>query len=72
MVIISLSCVPLADFKLFRGFGMDLSPKIEKEEVEKFGNKIPVLSEYDTALESHVKMRYLNKGTQQLFSFKCF
>ena len=29
---------------------MDLSPKIEEEEVEKFGSKIPVLSEYATAL----------------------
>ena len=51
---------------------MDLSPKIEEEEVEKFGSKIPVLSEYVTALESHVKLRYLNRGTQRLFSFKCF
>ena len=25
---------------------MDLSPKIEEEEVEKFGSKVPVLSEY--------------------------
>ena len=37
---------------------MDLSPKIEEEEVEKFGSKISVLSEYATALESHVKLRY--------------
>ena len=35
---------------------MDLSPKIEKEEVEKLGSKIPMLSEYATTLESHVKL----------------
>ena len=35
---------------------MDLSPKIEEEEIKKFSSKIPVLSEYATALESHVKL----------------
>ena len=29
---------------------MDLSPKIEKEELEKFGSKISVLSEYSLFL----------------------
>ena len=61
MVMTSLICVLLAGFKLLWRFGMDLSPKIEEKEVEKFGSKIPVLSEYATALESHVKLRYLKK-----------
>ena len=57
----SLFCVLLTGFELLWGFGMDLSLKIEEKEVEKFGSKIPVLSEYATALESHVKLRYLKK-----------
>ena len=40
---------------------MDLSPKIEEKEVEKLGSNIPMLSEYATALESRVKLRYLKK-----------
>ena len=40
--------------------GMDLSLKTEKE-VEKFGSKIPALSEYASAFESYVKLRYLKK-----------
>ena len=40
---------------------MDLSPKNEREEIEKFCSKIPVLSEYATVLESHVKLRYVKK-----------
>ena len=40
---------------------MDLSPKIEEEEIKKFSSKIPVLSEYAMALKSHVKLRYLKK-----------
>ena len=40
---------------------MDLSTKIEEEEIKKLSSKIPVLSEYGTALESHVKLRYLKK-----------
>ena len=58
---VSLLCVDLAFFELFCGFGMDLSPKIEAEEIKKFSCKIPVLSEYGTALESHVKLRCLKK-----------
>ena len=27
---------------------------------------------YATAFENHVKLRYLNRGTQRLFSLKCF
>ena len=60
MVMISVTCTLLTVFKLSWGFSMDLSPKIE-EEVEKLGSKIPVLSEYATALESHVKLRNLKK-----------
>ena len=40
---------------------MDFSPKNEREEIEKFCSKIPVLSEYATVLESHVKLRYVKK-----------
>ena len=40
---------------------MDLSPKIEEEEVEKLGSNILMLWEYATALESRVKLRYLKK-----------
>ena len=40
---------------------MDVSLKTEEEEVKKFGSKIPALSEYASALESHVKLRYLKK-----------
>ena len=40
---------------------MDLSPKNEKEEIERLCSKIPVFSEYATVLESHVKVRYLKK-----------
>ena len=40
---------------------MDLSTKIEEEEIKKLSSKIPVVSEYGTALESHVKLRYLKK-----------
>ena len=40
---------------------MDLSPKIEEEEIKKFSSKIPVLSEYALALESHVTLRYQKK-----------
>ena len=40
---------------------MDLSPKNKREEIEKFCSKIPVLSEYATVLESHVKLRYIKK-----------
>ena len=61
MVMLSLICVLLAVFKLFWGFGIDLSLKTEEEEVGKFGSKIPALSEYASALESHVKLRYLKK-----------
>ena len=39
MVMVSLICVLLAFFKLFRGFGMDLSLKTEEEEVGKFGTR---------------------------------
>ena len=35
---------------------MDLSPKNEKEEIEKLCSKIAVVSEYATVLESHVKL----------------
>ena len=56
MVMVSLICVLLAVFKLFWGFGMDVSLKTEEEEVKKFGSKIPALSEYASALESHVKL----------------
>ena len=48
---VSLLWVVLAFFELFCGFGMDLPRKIEEEEM-KFSSKIPVLSEYATALES--------------------
>ncbi|XP_068673794.1 uncharacterized protein [Montipora foliosa] len=58
---VSLFWVVLAFFELFCGCSMDLSPKIEEEEIKKFSSKIPVLSEYATALESHVKLRYLKK-----------
>ena len=61
MVMVSLICVLFAVFKLFWGFGMDLSLKTEEEEVGKFGSKIPALSEYASALESHVKLRYPKK-----------
>ena len=61
MVMVSLICVLLAVFKLFWGFGMDVSLKTEEEEVKKFGSKILALSEYASALESHVKLRYLKK-----------
>ena len=40
---------------------MDLSTKIEEEEIKKLSSKIPVVSEYGTALGSHVKLRYLKK-----------
>ena len=40
---------------------MDLSPKNEKEEIEKLCSKIAVVSEYATVLESHVKLWYLKK-----------
>ena len=40
---------------------MDLSTKIEEEEIKKLSSKIPVVSEYGTALERHVKLRYLKK-----------
>ena len=40
---------------------MDLSPENEKDETEKLWSKIPVLSEYATVLESHVKLRCLKK-----------
>ena len=40
---------------------MDLSTKIEEEEIKKLSSKIPVLSEHGTVLESHVKLRYLKK-----------
>ena len=56
MVMVSLICVLLAVFKLFWGFGMDVSLKTEEEEVKKFGSKILALSEYASALESHVKL----------------
>lgn len=52
-------CIVLAFSWLFCGLGLDLSPKNEKEEIEKLYSKIPVLSEYATVLESHVKLRYL-------------
>lgn len=52
-------CIVLAFSWLFCGLGLDLSPKNEKEEIEKLCSKIPVLSEYTTVLESHVKLRYL-------------
>ena len=61
MVIVSLICTLLAVFKLSWGLSMEISPKIEGKEVEKLGSKIPVLSEYATALESHIKLRYLKK-----------
>lgn len=48
-------------FELCWGFGVDLSPKIEEEEIKKCSSKIPVLSEYGMALESHVKLRCLKK-----------
>ena len=43
-------------FELCWGFGVDLSPKIEEEEIKKCSSKIPVLSEYGMALKSHVKL----------------
>ena len=46
---------------LFCGLGVDLSTKNEREEIEKLCSKIPMLSEYATVLESHVKLRYLKK-----------
>jgi len=58
---ISLICVLLVYFGLFCGFGMDLSLKTEEEEIRKLSSKIPVVSEYGTALESNVKLRYLKK-----------
>ena len=61
MVMVSLICTLLAVLSYFGGFGMDLSPTIEEDEEEKFGSKIPVLLEYATTLESHVKQQYLKK-----------
>ena len=58
---ISLICVVLVYFGLFCGFVMDLSLKTEEEEIKELSSKIPVVSEYGTALESHVKLRYLKK-----------
>ena len=43
-------------FELCWGLCIDLSPVIVEEEIKKCSSKIPVLSEYDMALKSHVKL----------------
>ena len=54
MIIVSQICIVFV-------FNMDLSQQNEKDDIEKLSRKIPVLSEYATSLESHVKLRYLQK-----------
>ena len=54
-------CIVLAFRWLLFRLGMNLSPTNKKEEIEKLCSNIPVLSEYPTVLESHVKLRYLKK-----------
>ena len=61
MIIVSQICIVFVFFRLFCEFNMDLSKQNEKDDIEKLSRKIPVLSEYATSLESHVKLRYLQK-----------
>ena len=61
MVMVSRICILFAFFGLFFGFNIDLSQENERDEIEKLSRKIPVFSEYASSLESHVKLRYLQK-----------
>ena len=61
MIIVSQHCVVFAFFGLFREFSMDSAPENGQNEIEKLSRKIPALSDYAASLESHVKLRYLQK-----------
>ena len=61
MIIVSQHCVVFAFFGLFCEFSMDSAPENGQNEIEKLSRKIPALSDYAASLESHVKLRYLQK-----------